>query len=94
MSRSVSLRCHVLVATACCLALSGQPLLGAQEGAQNGEWRSFGGDVGSTKYSPLAQIDKDNVADLRIAWRWPSVDGQFDLDRLRQEYVNLRCPMT
>ena len=64
----------------------------AQDGAQGGEWRSFGGDVGSTKYSPLAQIDKDNVADLRIAWRWQSVDDRFDLDQLKQEYVNLQVP--
>ena len=35
--------------------------------AQEGEWRHYGGDVGSTKYSPLDQIDRDNVADLEIA---------------------------
>ena len=64
----------------------------AQDGAQNGEWRFFGGDTGSTKYSPLDQIDKDNVADLQVAWRWRSVDGQFDLDRLTQEYPNLQVP--
>ena len=42
----------------------------AQRGAQAGEWRYYGGDLGSTKYSPLDQIDRDNVADLEIAWRW------------------------
>ena len=42
----------------------------AQQGAQEGEWRYYGADSGSTKYSPLEQIDRDNVADLRIAWRW------------------------
>ncbi len=41
-----------------------------QQGAQDGEWRSYGGDVASTKYSPLDQIDRDNVGDLEIAWRW------------------------
>ena len=65
---------------------------GAQEGARNGEWRTFGGDTGSTKYSPLDQIDKDNVADLEIAWRWQSIDGQFDLERLPEEYPNLQVP--
>ncbi|SVD32219.1 uncharacterized protein METZ01_LOCUS385073, partial [marine metagenome] len=36
----------------------------------NGEWRYYGGDLGSTKYSPIDQIDRDNVGDLQIAWRW------------------------
>ena len=29
----------------------------AQHGAKNGEWRFYGGDAGSTKYSPLDQIN-------------------------------------
>jgi len=28
----------------------------AQHGASNGEWRFYGGDAGTTKYSPLDQI--------------------------------------
>ena len=48
----------------------------AQYGApKNGEWPTYGGDLGSTKYSPLDQINKDNFGDLEIAWRWKSVDG-------------------
>ena len=46
----------------------------AQYGAQNGEWRSYGGDVGSTKYSPLDLITRDNFEDLELVWRWSSVD--------------------
>ncbi len=46
----------------------------AQYGAANGEWRSYGGDLGSTKYSPLDQITRDNFEELEIAWRWRSVD--------------------
>ncbi len=42
----------------------------AQQGATNGEWRFYGGDAGSTKYSPLDQINASNVKDLEIAWRW------------------------
>ena len=42
----------------------------AQSGATNGEWRYYGGDGGSIRYSPLGQIDETNVKDLRIAWRW------------------------
>ena len=44
--------------------------LSAQSGAPNGEWPHWGGDQGNTKYSPLDQITRDNVKNLRIAWRW------------------------
>ena len=43
----------------------------AQHGAgTNGDWRFYGGDAGMTKYSPLDQINADNVKDLRIVWEW------------------------
>ena len=44
----------------------------AQEGARAGEWSYFAADAGSTKYSPLDQINRTNVDDLQIAWRWKS----------------------
>jgi len=40
----------------------------AQHGATNGEWRFYGGDAGTTKYSPLDQINASNVKDLKIVW--------------------------
>src|SRR4051794_20059274 len=39
-----------------------------------GEWRYYGGDGGSTKYSPLDQIHADNVAKVKVAWIWNSPD--------------------
>lgn len=42
----------------------------AQYGAKNGEWRFYGGDAGTTKYSPLDQINASNVKDLKIVWEW------------------------
>ena len=50
------------------LALAGGA--SAQQGAKNGEWHFYGGDAGSTKYSPLDQINAANVKELAIAWRW------------------------
>lgn len=44
----------------------------AQQGAKNGEWRVYGGDAGSTRYSPLDQVNRDNVKNLKIAWIWRS----------------------
>ncbi len=59
------------------LVLWGAPPVAAQQGAAGGEWRSYTGESGGTKYSPLDQIGPDNVQDLYIAWRWRSVD--YDL---------------
>ena len=38
-----------------------------------GEWTTWGGDAGFTRYSPLDQINKDNVRTLEVAWRWKSL---------------------
>src|SRR2546422_7191784 len=51
------------------LALS-TATLAAQNGAKNGEWRAYAGEPGSTKYSPLDQINRENAKNLRIAWRF------------------------
>ncbi len=48
-----------------------------QESTADTEWRSYGGDTWSTKYAPLAQIDADNVSDLRVAWRWSSPENDL-----------------
>ena len=34
------------------------------------EWTTYGGDLASTRYSPLDQITKDNFNKLEIAWRF------------------------
>ena len=43
--------------------------LPAQEGAQTGEWPTYGGDLASTRYSPLDQINAENFNELEVAWR-------------------------
>jgi quinoprotein glucose dehydrogenase len=56
----------------------------AQTGAKNGEWRSYGGDLGHTRYSALDQINAGNFKDLEIAWRFktdslgPRPEYQFE----------------
>ena len=44
--------------------------LKAQSGAKNGEWRTYGGDLGNTRYSPLNQINASNFDKLQVAWRF------------------------
>ena len=47
------------------------PAIGqAGKGAQNGEWLTYGGDLASTRYSPLDQINAENFNKLEIAWRF------------------------
>ena len=41
-----------------------------QTGALNGEWRSYGGDTGHTRYAPLDQINASNFSKLTVAWRF------------------------
>ena len=66
----------------CCAAVA---VIG-QSGAANGEWRSYGGDLGHTRYSPLDQINAANFSKLEVAWRFktdslgPRPEFQFEGD--------------
>jgi quinoprotein glucose dehydrogenase len=42
----------------------------AQRGAPNGEWPTYGGDLGHTRYSALDQINAANFNNLDVAWRF------------------------
>ena len=42
----------------------------AQTGAVDGEWRTYGGDLGSTRYAALDQIAAENFNDLEMVWRF------------------------
>src|SRR5690606_34767657 len=45
-----------------------------------GEWITWGGDLGNKRYSPLDQINKDNVGELQVVWRWQAepLPGRHD----------------
>ena len=76
-------RCIVLVVSFCLLLSATAPIHG-QSGAKNGEWRSYAGDVASTRYSPLDQINASNFSKLEVAWRFktdnlgPRPEFQFE----------------
>jgi quinoprotein glucose dehydrogenase len=42
--------------------------ISAQTGAPRGEWRTYGGDLGNTRYSALDQINASNFNKLQIVW--------------------------
>jgi quinoprotein glucose dehydrogenase len=52
------------------VALAWTPGATAQVSGQRGEWRYWGGDAASTRYSPLDQITRDNAKNLEVVWRW------------------------
>jgi quinoprotein glucose dehydrogenase len=54
---------------ACVLSYAAVTLSG-QAGTINGEWRSYGGDLGHTRYAPLDQINAANFSTLEVAWRF------------------------
>ncbi len=69
------------------LAVAGAPAVGtAQTGAppsQIVEWPAFGGDLAASKYSPLADINRSNVANLAKAWEWSTGETPNDNPRTR-----------
>lgn len=76
---------RAFVVLAACLLVFG-PIGAAQSGALSGEWRYHGADSGSTHYSGLDQINRDNVGDLSILWRWrmPNIGPDKDDSRFAQ----------
>ncbi len=63
-------RSFVLLLPLLAVLIGASALVSGQAGVTNGEWPHWGADLGSSKYSPLDQINRDNVKNLRVAWRW------------------------
>ena len=59
----------VVLTLASALAASTANVRG-QAGTRNGEWPSYAGDTGSTRYAPLDQINAANFGKLEVAWRF------------------------
>ena len=41
-----------------------------QSGIKSGEWPSWGGDLGNTRYAPFDQVNASNFNSLQVAWRF------------------------
>ena len=65
-SRATHLRTALLAAAAA--------LIAAPAGAVSGDWPAYGHDAGATRFSPLTQIDRSNVAQLKPAWTFHTGD--------------------
>jgi quinoprotein glucose dehydrogenase len=59
-------------------------VVAGQAGTKNGEWPTYGGDLGNTRYAPLDQITAANFNSLEVAWRFktdnlgPRPEFQFE----------------
>ena len=49
---------------------AGEPIEVALTADEAAEWRHWGADAASTRYSPLDQIDASNFEELEVAWIW------------------------
>ena len=64
------IRNFALIILLTCAAVHAQP-------GSAGGWQSYGGDKGFTRYSPLDQINRDNVKNLHVIWRRQAIDPQL-----------------
>ena len=62
-------RRSVLLSSAAVVAAGYVPAL-AQAAAADTEWRTYGGNLASNRYSPLDQINASNFNKLEVAWRF------------------------
>ena len=67
----MSFRCLLIAAAAALFTLN------AQQKTAGGAWQVYGGDKGFTRYSPLDQINRENVRNLHVLWRRSALDPQI-----------------
>jgi quinoprotein glucose dehydrogenase len=75
-SESISTCVRILLLGMLLSCIGHGSIAAAQHGTTDGQWPTYGGDKGSTKYSPLDQIDRSNFGDLEVAWQWESIDAE------------------
>src|SRR5580698_11322178 len=71
-----------------CLVAFSCLIVKGQSGAKNGEWSTYGGDLGNTRYSALDQINGNNFNSLQVAWRFKT-----DHQGPRPEYTLEATPL-
>jgi quinoprotein glucose dehydrogenase len=82
-TRLVGAGLFAVVAVLSVLTARGDQAPGASQpalarGNAHGEWRYWGADAWSTRYSPLDQINGSNFGSLQVAWQWKA--GAFGKD--------------
>ena len=75
--------CSSLLALTC-----NTSVLHGQAGTKGAEWRTYGGDLGSTRYVPHDQINAQNFGKLQVAWRFKT-----DVFGVRPDYNLQTTPL-
>ena len=70
----------------CCLAAATSPVW-AQSVPPSHDWPTIGADGGSSKYSPLEQINRENVHELKVAWQWTSIDERIQRENPDNRFI-------
>lgn len=68
MSKNSFKKAVAAFALAACVAVAGAQTMEDLINPPAGDWPQHGRDVTATRFSPLDQINADNVADLNLAW--------------------------
>jgi quinoprotein glucose dehydrogenase len=76
-ARSALLGMAVLSLAACAAVVASSKAPSKASG-----WTAYEADAGSTHFSPLTQIDRQNVGSLRQAWLYPMVDVDLSVEPL------------
>ncbi|HYN09941.1 MAG TPA: PQQ-binding-like beta-propeller repeat protein [Vicinamibacterales bacterium] len=101
MTRRVNRRGTLVLTLALGTVFSAVLFVGAQQppapttvrGNVPGEWRYWGGDAWSTRYSSLDQINASNFSSLKVAWQWDAKSagaGEDEYYRTTPLYANGR----
>jgi quinoprotein glucose dehydrogenase len=70
-----------------CAASAAPP--GRQSDDDESQWGSYGGDPGGNRHSPLAQINRQNVGQLEIAWTYRT--GELGADFARADTLTFEA---
>src|SRR3954468_3445092 len=62
------MRLPLLLCFLACLSLAAAPV-------DRTDWPNVGNDKGGMRYSPLEQINRENVTDLKVAWTYKVDDA-------------------
>jgi quinoprotein glucose dehydrogenase len=65
---------RALAALVLAVAMGSLAVAAQDRGAPLADWPYYGGDAGGSRYSPLAEINRSNVAALRVAWEYHTGD--------------------
>ena len=63
-----------VLGVALCAVTGARKITAGAQRARDDEWPYYGHDAGGTRFSPLMQINRENVATLKVAWTFHTGD--------------------